>query len=177
VAFPNYFFFLQYWGLNLRSTPWAAPPSLFCDGFFWDKVLQTICRGWHWIVILLISSSWVAKITGMSHQLQAPNHFLQSVYSLLCVVPEVSVSFSLQLAFYLTKISLNALLQEGGKKEKGKCCSFFISLDKYHWGKSLQPIWWYDGDIYVIPFRFLQTSQNFESQILVAQHHLGPQWH
>jgi hypothetical protein len=30
--------------------------------------LQTICLGWLWTVMLLISASWVPRITGMSHQ-------------------------------------------------------------------------------------------------------------
>jgi hypothetical protein len=33
--------------------------------------LQTICPGWLRTIILLISASWVARITGMSHQLLA----------------------------------------------------------------------------------------------------------
>jgi hypothetical protein len=37
-------------------------------GFFWDRVSQTICPGWLRKVILLISASWVARITGVSHQ-------------------------------------------------------------------------------------------------------------
>jgi hypothetical protein len=29
--------------------------------------MRTICLGWLWTVILLISASWVVRITGMSH--------------------------------------------------------------------------------------------------------------
>jgi hypothetical protein len=29
--------------------------------------LQTICPGWLWTAFFLISASWVARITGMSH--------------------------------------------------------------------------------------------------------------
>jgi hypothetical protein len=36
--------------------------------FFWDRVSQTICLGWLQTAILLISTSWVARITGVSHQ-------------------------------------------------------------------------------------------------------------
>jgi hypothetical protein len=40
-----------------------------CDGYFWDRVLWTICPGKIvQTVILLISASWVARITGVSHQ-------------------------------------------------------------------------------------------------------------
>jgi hypothetical protein len=38
-----------------------------CDGFFQDRVSRTICPGWPPTSILLISVSWVASITGMSH--------------------------------------------------------------------------------------------------------------
>jgi hypothetical protein len=34
----------------------------FCDGSFRDRVLQTICLGWLWTTILLISAFWVARI-------------------------------------------------------------------------------------------------------------------
>jgi hypothetical protein len=39
--------------------------SFFCEGFFWDRVTQTIFLGWLWTLILLISASWIARITGM----------------------------------------------------------------------------------------------------------------
>jgi hypothetical protein len=55
-------------GLNSGPTPWATPPALFCEGFFWNRVPWIICLGWLQIVILLISASWVNKITGMNHQ-------------------------------------------------------------------------------------------------------------
>jgi hypothetical protein len=67
--------FLQYWGLNSGPTPWATPPAPFCEGFFWDRVSQTFCPGWLWITVLLISASWVARITGMSHQCQNRHFF------------------------------------------------------------------------------------------------------
>jgi hypothetical protein len=35
--------------------------------FFWDRVSQTICPDWLQTVILLISASWIAGITGVSH--------------------------------------------------------------------------------------------------------------
>jgi hypothetical protein len=35
---------------------------------FQDRVSWTICPGWLWTVILLISASWVAGITGVSLQ-------------------------------------------------------------------------------------------------------------
>jgi hypothetical protein len=61
-----YLFFLWYWGLNSGPTTWVTPPSLFHDGCFWVRVLQTICLGWLQITILLISASWVTRITGVA---------------------------------------------------------------------------------------------------------------
>jgi hypothetical protein len=40
-------------------------------GEFGDGVLQTICLGWLRTAILLISASWVARITGVSHRCPA----------------------------------------------------------------------------------------------------------
>jgi hypothetical protein len=51
-------------GLELRATPWATPPALFCDEYFWDRVSQTIYLSWLWTPIFLISASWVARIAG-----------------------------------------------------------------------------------------------------------------
>jgi hypothetical protein len=66
--------FSQYWGLSSvsclkgrPSTAWVTPSTLYCIGYFQDSVLQTIFLGWHQTLILLISASWVARITGMKH--------------------------------------------------------------------------------------------------------------
>jgi hypothetical protein len=53
--------------LNSGPSLWATPSALFCDGFFWDRVSWTICPSWLRTLILLISASWVARITGVSH--------------------------------------------------------------------------------------------------------------
>jgi hypothetical protein len=45
---------------------------LLCVGYFQGRVSQTICPGWSWTVILLISASWVARIIGVSHGAQVP---------------------------------------------------------------------------------------------------------
>jgi hypothetical protein len=58
-----FFFFFQIWGLNSGPTPLA----LLCEWFFWDRVSWTVCLGWLGTLILLISASWVARITGVSH--------------------------------------------------------------------------------------------------------------
>jgi hypothetical protein len=44
--------------------------------FFQDRVSRTICRGW-----LLISASWVGRITGVSHQCPALLYFSDRVLS------------------------------------------------------------------------------------------------
>jgi hypothetical protein len=46
----------------------------FCDRFFGDRVSRTVCLGWIGIVILLVSASSVARITGISHQCPANAH-------------------------------------------------------------------------------------------------------
>jgi hypothetical protein len=37
--------------------------------------LWTICLGWLWTIILLNFASWVTRITGVSHQPPAQEHF------------------------------------------------------------------------------------------------------
>jgi hypothetical protein len=64
------------------STIQATTPALFHVGYFWDRDLRIICLGWFWTMLLLISASWVARITGMSHWCPA---FLPFVNSQLCV--------------------------------------------------------------------------------------------
>jgi hypothetical protein len=41
--------------------------SFFCVRYFRDSILRTICLGWLQTTILLISASWVASVTGVSH--------------------------------------------------------------------------------------------------------------
>jgi hypothetical protein len=50
---------------------------------FWDRVSWTICPGWFWTEILLISASWVARITGMSHQCKGDFKFLFTCFVVL----------------------------------------------------------------------------------------------
>jgi hypothetical protein len=73
-----FFFFFLVLGLELRVFPWATPPSLFLWRVFQDRVSWTICLGCLWTKILLISISWVARITGMSHQHPAIVKFLKN---------------------------------------------------------------------------------------------------
>jgi hypothetical protein len=67
-------------GLNSEPLPWATPTAPFCEVFFCDKVWQTVCLDWLWTVILLISASWVARITGVSHQHSALTAIFISKY-------------------------------------------------------------------------------------------------
>jgi hypothetical protein len=53
--------------LGRCSTTWAALSDLFCVGYFQDRVSWTICPGWLLTSVLLISVSWVAEITCVSH--------------------------------------------------------------------------------------------------------------
>jgi hypothetical protein len=62
--------------LSRCSTSWATPPALFCIGVFEIGFCKLFASGWLRTAILLISASWVARITGMSHW------HLASVYAL-----------------------------------------------------------------------------------------------
>jgi hypothetical protein len=55
------------WTQDIHLEPLHHP--YFCDGIFWDRVAQTILNH-----VSLISASWLARITGMSHQ--HPAHFV-----------------------------------------------------------------------------------------------------
>jgi hypothetical protein len=62
------FFFAVLW-LELRTYILSHSNSpFFCDGFFQDRVSWTVCLGWLRTVMLLISASWVARSTSVSHQ-------------------------------------------------------------------------------------------------------------
>jgi hypothetical protein len=47
---------------------------------FQNIVSWTIFPGWFWTVILLISASWIVRITGMSHQWLAFLYFCKHFY-------------------------------------------------------------------------------------------------
>jgi hypothetical protein len=66
----GFFFFSFFSGTGactqgLHFKPLHQP--YFCIRYFWDRVLWTICWGWLWTMILLISASWVAGIIGVSY--------------------------------------------------------------------------------------------------------------
>jgi hypothetical protein len=60
--------YLQYWGLNLGPTPWTTLPTFFfVMGFLEKGSHRTVCLAWLPTEMLLISASWVARITGVSY--------------------------------------------------------------------------------------------------------------
>jgi hypothetical protein len=66
--------------LGKYTTAWATLPATVCVGCFWDRVLWTICLSWLQSVILLISASWVSRMTVMSHQCLAIKRDLISCF-------------------------------------------------------------------------------------------------
>jgi hypothetical protein len=68
------FFVVLRFELSVYTLSHSTSPFLWW--VFWDKVLRAICLGWLWTVILMISVSWVTRITGMSHQHLAYNKVL-----------------------------------------------------------------------------------------------------
>jgi hypothetical protein len=62
--------------LNSGPTIWATPPDFLFEGYFRNRVSWTICPGWLRTTILLISASWLARITDVSHRHQAYYVFL-----------------------------------------------------------------------------------------------------
>jgi hypothetical protein len=69
---PTYRFFLCYWGLNSGPHTLNHSTSPFLWFFLKNRFSWTICPGWLWNAILLISAaSWVAKIVVLSQLHQA----------------------------------------------------------------------------------------------------------
>jgi hypothetical protein len=66
---------LQYWGWTqgLHLEPLL---QVFCDKYFWGKVSWRICLGLLLTMTQLISASWVARITGISHLCQTFSSFI-----------------------------------------------------------------------------------------------------
>jgi hypothetical protein len=60
-----FFFSAEVWTQDLHLE-WLTSPFLW--RVFWDRVSWTICPGWLWTSILLISASRVARIAGVSQQ-------------------------------------------------------------------------------------------------------------
>jgi hypothetical protein len=63
-----FFFFLALLKLELRAYTLSRSTAPFLWWvFFGDRVSWTVCLGWLWTLTHLISASWVASITGVSH--------------------------------------------------------------------------------------------------------------
>jgi hypothetical protein len=54
------------WSQEIHLKPLHQP--YFCEGFFKTASCRTICLDCLWAMILLISASWVARITGIRHK-------------------------------------------------------------------------------------------------------------
>jgi hypothetical protein len=54
-------------GLELRVYTFSHSTSPICVRYFWHRVSWSICPGWLWTEVFLISASWIARITGLSH--------------------------------------------------------------------------------------------------------------
>jgi hypothetical protein len=67
--------------------------SPFCNEFFWDSVLQTICSGCPWI-----SVSWVARIAGVSHRHLSFFFFFK--LKALCLLARLSITWTTPPAFF-----------------------------------------------------------------------------
>jgi hypothetical protein len=99
-----FFFFFWYWVLNSGPSPWVTPPTLFLksEGFFEIGFCGTICLDWLWTVILLISASWVVRITGVSHRHLDQKYFLMWSWSFMySSLMDGIVSFSIVLFSFL----------------------------------------------------------------------------
>jgi hypothetical protein len=62
------------WTPVLHLEPLHQP--FFCEGFFQDRVSQTICPHFLWTAILLLSASGVARIIGFSYRCPAGVFFV-----------------------------------------------------------------------------------------------------
>jgi hypothetical protein len=63
-----FFFFLVVLGFELRASPEPLHQPCFVLSIFKIGSWELFVWGWLWTVILLTSASWVAGITGVSHQ-------------------------------------------------------------------------------------------------------------
>jgi hypothetical protein len=61
-------FFFAVVGLELRASTLTQSANPFLWRVFWDRVSWNYLPGWLWTSIILISASWVARMTGMSHR-------------------------------------------------------------------------------------------------------------
>jgi hypothetical protein len=72
-----HFFFFVVLGLELRAYTLSHSTSHCWKGFFKIESSWIVCPGWPWTVIVLISASWVARITGLRHSYLATFNILK----------------------------------------------------------------------------------------------------
>jgi hypothetical protein len=70
------FSIFSYKDSNSWPTPWASPSALFCDGFFWDRIFQSICPDWLPTTILLNSVPGKLGLQEWASFIQLKYHFL-----------------------------------------------------------------------------------------------------
>jgi hypothetical protein len=80
----------------------------FCSGYFGDRVLWTICRGWPWTMILPMLASQVGRITGVSHQCSAHLIFFFSFCFCIGIWIQCFV-FERQVLYHLSRTSSSQL--------------------------------------------------------------------
>jgi hypothetical protein len=70
ISYLIIYLFFAALGLELKgyTSSHSTSPFSWWVIFFWDKVLWSICPGCIQTLILLISASWVARITGPNSQ-------------------------------------------------------------------------------------------------------------
>jgi hypothetical protein len=113
--------------LNSGPSPRATPPVLFLWKVFQDRVSQSICPGWLRTVILLISASWVAMITGVNHWRPANTLLLEP-----CTQPFLGVSLGL-LALAEASCCVIRILSPYGEAQVARKC-----LDNSHMSTVLE---------------------------------------
>jgi hypothetical protein len=86
------------WTQGLHLEPLHQP--FFVEGFFRDRVSWIVCPGWLWTVILLISASWVARITGVSHWHLGHLEFLILTKDTFTIPPFKKKKFSFCVVFF-----------------------------------------------------------------------------
>jgi hypothetical protein len=124
------FFFFAVLGLELRSYTLSHSPALYVLGYFRDRVLQTICPGWIWTMILMISASWVARITGVSLQCQALLLFWRC-YSLI-MLHTMNGMVLIQMSAWLIPLSSPLLPSQWGCLRTPKITAPFRTCLIYH---------------------------------------------
>jgi hypothetical protein len=68
-VWPGFLFFLSVLELELKAYILSHSQAFFCD-FFFSESCELFAQGCLRTMILLISASWIVRITGVSHQHQ-----------------------------------------------------------------------------------------------------------